>query len=284
MVTLSKKEVRKGGKINGGSLSRESTIAGAKSSKTPVQLAADGDQEDDSDDFEDIEDIEDIEDDTEAEVDDDNDSERDGSASGMKRLMELVGEEDLNDFERAQLALDEGSDEDDDEVEDEDAEEPGAGTQLEGIDEDGDDEEDEGGSVEAEIMDEVSTTQFPYSFQLRQASKPKRVAFDESAAFSEADSDAVPLDDMGSDVSVDEDAVPKRKVTANNKVCTSPTLFNLQLIEDRCVACNENTDRRRKGDSSAMVGASRLFQQGRDRSRPSGWYAVLSSLLCMRLR
>jgi rRNA-processing protein EBP2 len=33
----------------------------------------------------------------------------------------------------------------------------------------------------------------------------------------EADADALAVDELGSDVSVDEDAVPARKVTANNK-------------------------------------------------------------------
>jgi rRNA-processing protein EBP2 len=32
----------------------------------------------------------------------------------------------------------------------------------------------------------------------------------------EADADALAVDELGSDVSVDEDAVPARKVTANN--------------------------------------------------------------------
>lgn len=37
-----------------------------------------------------------------------------------------------------------------------------------------------------------------------------------------ADPDAVRLDDLDSNASLDEDAVPMRKVTANNKVATIP--------------------------------------------------------------
>lgn len=41
---------------------------------------------------------------------------------------------------------------------------------------------------------------------------------DDSILIDEADPDTVAIDDLGSDVSLDEDAVPTRKVTANNKV------------------------------------------------------------------
>ena len=40
---------------------------------------------------------------------------------------------------------------------------------------------------------------------------------------SDADPEAVRLDDLDSNASLDEDAVPMRKVTANNKVCTLST-------------------------------------------------------------
>lgn len=41
---------------------------------------------------------------------------------------------------------------------------------------------------------------------------------DDSILVDDADPDAIAVDDLGSDVSLDEDAVPVRKVTANNKV------------------------------------------------------------------
>jgi hypothetical protein len=44
---------------------------------------------------------------------------------------------------------------------------------------------------------------------------------DDSILIDEADPDTIPIDDLASDVSLDEDAVPVRKVTANNKVSSS---------------------------------------------------------------
>ena len=41
---------------------------------------------------------------------------------------------------------------------------------------------------------------------------------DDSVLIEEADPEAIRLDDLESNASVDEDAVPMRKVTANNKV------------------------------------------------------------------
>jgi len=41
---------------------------------------------------------------------------------------------------------------------------------------------------------------------------------DNSVLIEEADPEAIRLDDLESNASVDEDAVPMRKVTANNKV------------------------------------------------------------------
>lgn len=40
----------------------------------------------------------------------------------------------------------------------------------------------------------------------------------------EADPDTVAIDELGSDVSLDEDAVPQRKVTTNNQVGTDLAL------------------------------------------------------------
>lgn len=45
---------------------------------------------------------------------------------------------------------------------------------------------------------------------------------DNSVLIEEADPEAIRLDDLESNASVDEDAVPMRKVTANNKVRLLP--------------------------------------------------------------
>ena len=56
--------------------------------------------------------------------DEDEDEENGGvSEKGMKRLMELVGEGDLDDFEMGMLAAQDGEDEDDEEEDDDDEEE-----------------------------------------------------------------------------------------------------------------------------------------------------------------
>jgi rRNA-processing protein EBP2 len=56
--------------------------------------------------------------------DEDEDEENGGvSEKGMKRLMELVGEGDLDDFEMGMLAAQDGEDEDDEDVDDDDEEE-----------------------------------------------------------------------------------------------------------------------------------------------------------------
>ncbi|KAK4683481.1 rRNA-processing protein EBP2, partial [Tremellales sp. Uapishka_1] len=126
-----------------------------------------------------------VESDSEEELEDDDEDNGGVSEAGLKRLMELVGPDDLNEFERAQLEEDEDEDEDDDEdfedVTDEDEDE-----------DEGEDEEDSamsGEESDGESDDEVEA----------------------------ADPDDLPLDDLASDLSVDEDAVPVRKVTANNR-------------------------------------------------------------------
>jgi rRNA-processing protein EBP2 len=44
------------------------------------------------------------------------------------------------------------------------------------------------------------------------------VQLDNSIVMEDADPDAIRLDDLESNASLDEDAVPMRKVTANNRV------------------------------------------------------------------
>jgi rRNA-processing protein EBP2 len=122
-------------------------------------------------------DEEEEEEEDDSQYDSDEDEENGGvSERGLKRLMELVGPEDLDELERAQLGLDEDDEEEDDE----------------------DDDEDE---------DEVS---LPHASHLT----PQE---DNTILIDEADADALAVDELGSDVSLDEDAVPQRKVTHNNK-------------------------------------------------------------------
>ena len=83
------------------------------------------------------------------------------SERGIQRLMELVGEEDLNDMERATLALgEEGSDDEDedegDEDEDEGDEDEDEGDEDVEVDGDEEDEEDVEDGAEDEEMGEMS--------------------------------------------------------------------------------------------------------------------------------
>lgn len=128
----------------------------------------------------------------------DEDDEDDGvTEEGMQRLMALLEKEDaLDDFDMAQLG--EGSD-NEDESEDVDEEEN---------DEDEDEDEDE---EEAEMDAETNGDE-------TSAKPTKRVRISTEEEVQEATEGDLALDDLESDLSVDEDAIPKRKVTKNNKV------------------------------------------------------------------
>lgn len=80
-----------------------------------------------------------IEDDESEWSDEDEDEENGGvSEKGMKRLMELVGEEDLDEYEAGLLAAQDGEeDEDDDEDDDEEDEDD---EEMEGLEEESDEE------------------------------------------------------------------------------------------------------------------------------------------------
>nr|ODN93922.1 rRNA-processing protein EBP2 [Cryptococcus depauperatus CBS 7841] len=110
---------------------------------------------------------------------DDEEGDEDVSEEGMKRLMELVDVEDLNEFELAMLGRGEEDGEDEDEEEEDDGEEV-------------DDNDDNDGEDDDEEQDNTIINEQP-------------------------DEDVVSLDGLGSDISVDEDAVPRQKVTINNK-------------------------------------------------------------------
>ncbi|KAI5449441.1 rRNA-processing protein EBP2 [Naganishia albida] len=109
---------------------------------------------------------------------------------GMQRLMALLEKENaLDDFDMAQLG--EGSDEEDEEASDDDEEEEG-------------DDDDETDAQIDELADEPA-----------KPSKRVRISTEEDVqSASEGD---LALDDLESDLSVDEDAIPQRKVTKNNK-------------------------------------------------------------------
>jgi hypothetical protein len=124
---------------------------------------------------------------------DDEDEEDDGvTEEGMQRLMALLEKEGaLDDFDMAQLG--EGSDEEE-----------------EGDSDDESDDEEEVAEMDVETNgDEASE-------------KPaKRVRISTEEGVQAATEGDLALDDLESDLSVDEDAIPQRKVTKNNKVCSS---------------------------------------------------------------
>lgn len=121
----------------------------------------------------------------------DEDEEDDGvTEEGMQRLMALLEKEDaLDDFDMAQLG--EGSDEEDEEASDQD-----------------DEDAEEDAEMDAQVDAEDETPAKP--------SKRVRIATEEEVQ--PANEGDLALDDLESDLSVDEDAIPQRKVTKNNKV------------------------------------------------------------------
>jgi len=92
----------------------------------------------------------------------------DDSEEGMRRLMELVGEEGLNDFEKAQLALDgDGDDEDEDQVEGEEVEEGEDGSLVDGDEEEHEDEEEDSGDEDQDEEVEEGDTEADDKDQVR---------------------------------------------------------------------------------------------------------------------
>ncbi|KAJ9096075.1 hypothetical protein QFC21_005440 [Naganishia friedmannii] len=122
------------------------------------------------------------------------DEEDDGvTEEGMQRLMALLQKENaLDDFDMAQLG--EGSDEED-----------------EDNDEDEDDEEDE--DVEGDDDAQMAGDDDKDDVSEKPAKRVRISGEDEVQA---ADENDLALDDLESNLSVDEDAVPQRKVTKNN--------------------------------------------------------------------
>ncbi|ODO05308.1 rRNA-processing protein EBP2 [Cryptococcus wingfieldii CBS 7118] len=118
---------------------------------------------------------------SEDELDSDEDDDEEISEEGMKRLMELVDVNDLNEEELAMLGAGGDSEDEEDDEDYEDA------------------EDDEMLSGESDSEDEEEKEQ------------------DNTIVNEQPDEDAISLDGLGSDVSVDEDAVPRQKITINNK-------------------------------------------------------------------
>jgi rRNA-processing protein EBP2 len=146
----------------------------------------------------------------------DEDEENGGvSEKGMQRLMELVGEEDLDEVERARLGMesDEDEEEDGEEVEGESGDEEEGGSEMddESDEEDEDEEEDDDEEEDGELV--------KVSYILRQSGPSSfKQKLDNSVLIDEADPDAIAMDDIGSEASLDEDTVPMRKLLINNKV------------------------------------------------------------------
>ncbi|WWC88714.1 uncharacterized protein L201_003627 [Kwoniella dendrophila CBS 6074] len=166
MVTLSKKDARKLKAEKG--KGKEQVVK----SKAPKVSEADEDEQDSSE----------------------NEDDYGVSEEGIKRLMELVDPEDLDEFERALLGGSDDDEEEDDEEEDEEDDDEEDEEMVSGeealSDEESDDDEDD--DEEAEELDNTIINEKP-------------------------DEDVISLDGLNSDISVDEDAVPMRKVTINNK-------------------------------------------------------------------
>lgn len=68
-----------------------------------------------------------------------------------------------------------------------------------------------------------------------------------------ADPDALRLDDLDSNASLDEDAVPMRKVTANNKVSLKSSSTRSECAYANYVAGYANLDRGAQSHTSPMA-------------------------------
>lgn len=122
----------------------------------------------------------------------------------MKRMMELLGEDGMDEFDAAQLdalagpSSAAGSDEDKDEDEENWESESGSG------------DEDEEGSISGEEDEEEEVD----------GSEAEQVNGEEGGGESEEEEDVIALDDVENG-SVDEDVVPRQKVVIDNKVSTN---------------------------------------------------------------
>jgi rRNA-processing protein EBP2 len=162
---------------------------GKGKAQVPVPLPAPVEAVSDDED-DDFEDVDEDEDEDEDEYDSDEDSETGGvSQRGFEALIKALGPEGVK---AAQEEMAGAGDEDDEDMED-----------------DEDEEDDE------EVNEDPITA----------ASNAIAAAEEEQ----EIDSDALELDDVGSEFSIDEDAVPVRKVTINNRVSRDNLIYRTEL-------------------------------------------------------
>ena len=150
----------------------------AKSTVTEEVEVSNEDVEGDGSEWEDEDDDEDSEGDEDVDVDE----------AGMAKLMEVLGEDGLDDFAQEQLRALAGSDDED--ATDEDDEE------------DSENEEGEDEGVEAGEEDEEPVEEEP-----------------DSAGEASEDEGAIPMDALSDDYVLHPDAMPKQKVEIDNKVC-----------------------------------------------------------------
>ncbi|KAL1729665.1 eukaryotic rRNA processing protein EBP2-domain-containing protein [Schizophyllum commune] len=170
----------------------------ASTSKVPPPKAAEEAEDDDDEEDEDFVDVEDGSDEdvsgSDAGSDDDeSDSDDEGvDEEGMERLMKLLGDDGLDEYDQAQLSMMLGGDDE-------------SGSEEEEEEEEGEDDSDEEADSDSE-----ETAAGP------SATKPQ-----------EADDDAIPLDEVEDEV--DEDAVPQRKLEIDNTVALERIRDTIQL-------------------------------------------------------
>ncbi|RXW24093.1 hypothetical protein EST38_g1764 [Candolleomyces aberdarensis] len=154
-----------------------------------------------------------------SEEDDEDEEDDDGvDEEGMERLLKALGEDGLDDFDKAQIMALNGTDSDEEERSGEE------GSEDEGVGDEGasdDEEEDQSASEEEEDEEENAA----------KAAKSKMApqAADDG---DEEDDEAIPLDEA--DDSVDEDAVPRRKVEIDNKVRNIYFFLTARLTVEFC--------------------------------------------------
>lgn len=138
------------------------------------------------------------------------DSDYDGvDQEGMERLVKLLGEDGLDDFDRAQLRGMTGE-EDEGEAEDE-----------------SDNEEEQEGSGDEEKEEDISDEDEEHDISLVKPTTNSSPSPDEEQEDEEEDHDEIPLDEVES--IIDEDTVPKQKLEIDNQV-RMPHLRSISLL------------------------------------------------------
>ncbi|KAL1676881.1 eukaryotic rRNA processing protein EBP2-domain-containing protein [Schizophyllum commune] len=170
----------------------------ASTSKVPPPKAAEEAEDDDDEEDEDFVDVkdgsdEDVSGSDAGSDDDESDSDDEGvDEEGMERLMKLLGDDGLDEYDQAQLNTMLGGDDE-------------SGSEEEGEEEEGEDDSD--GEADSDSEEAAAGPS---------ATKPQ-----------EADDDAIPLDEVEDEV--DEDAVPQRKLEIDNTVALERIRDTIQL-------------------------------------------------------